>query len=178
MVRKNPEFTTDRLIARELTESDIPQMFHLHSNPEVMKYIHAIEETIDETRLTFARMMKYHDKKEGMCLWSVFLKESGAYIGWVILKPLDNTSDIEIGYRFLPEFWGNGYATEISHRVCRYGFQVLNLDKIVGITHPENVSSQNVLKKLGLNFIKISRYYGIEVLFFEMINPYLAKQSL
>jgi [ribosomal protein S5]-alanine N-acetyltransferase len=178
MDRENPEFTTDRLIARELTESDIPQMFHLHSNYEVMKYIHAIEKTIDETKLTYDRMLKYHDKKEGMGLWSVFLKDTGTYIGWVILKPLDNTSDIEIGYRFLPEFWGNGYATEISSRICRYGFQVLNLDKIVGITHPENISSQNVLKKLGLNFIKISRYYGVEVHFFEMGNPYLPKQSL
>lgn len=178
MIIEKPEFTTDRLIARELIESDIPQMFRLHSNFEVMKYIHAIEKTIDETRLTYDRMMKYHSQKEGMGLWSVFLKESDTYIGWVILKPLDNTSDIEIGYRFLPGYWGFGYATEISKEVCKYGFQKLKLDKIVGITHPENIASQNVLKKLGLNFIKTSRYYGIEVLFFEMKNPYLIKHPL
>jgi len=165
-----PEIHTTRLFARQLLESDIPGMHLLHRNPAVMKYIHKPEETPDETRSTFDRVMNYHQNHREFGMWSVFLKND-TYIGWVILKHLDNTADVEIGYRFRPEFWGKGYATEMASVVRDYGFQKLELPTIVGITLPENIASQRVLEKIGLTYRKQAHYYGVDVSFYQMENP-------
>ncbi|MFQ6610608.1 MAG: GNAT family N-acetyltransferase [Fidelibacterota bacterium] len=171
-----PEFHTTRLFARPLSELDISRMHQLHRNPEVMKYIHKTEETPEETRAIFDRVMNYHQNHREFGMWSVFLKD-GTYIGWVILKHLDNTSLIEIGYRFMPEFWGNGYATEITSDIRDYGFLELNLPDIVGITLPENIASQRVLEKIGLTYRKQAHFYGVDVSFYQMENPSQTSQN-
>lgn len=55
-----------------------------------------------------------------------------------------------MGYRLLPEWWGKGLATEGARVLIRYEFEQCDLEKIVGFTHIENESSQNVLLKCGL----------------------------
>jgi len=137
-----------RLIARQLEEDDIYSMQILHRNPDVMKYIHTPEKTLEETRATFTRVMTYPENHPEYGLWSVFLKDR-SYTGWIILNHLDGTEDVEIGYRFLPDFWGMGYATEIATEIRNYAFQELDLPAIVGITLPENIASQRVLEKTG-----------------------------
>ena len=69
-----PEIRTTRLFARQLLESDIPGMHLLHRNPAVMKYSHKPEETPDETRSTFDRVMNYHQNHREFGMWSVVLK--------------------------------------------------------------------------------------------------------
>ena len=46
--------------------------------------------------------------------------------------------DVEVGYRLLPEAWGQGFATEGATALVRYGFDDLGLDRIIGVTHPDN----------------------------------------
>ena len=178
------EFRTNRLTAKTVNKTDITDMFRLHSNDKVMKYIRRTEQSIKETEKVYLKMCNIRRQFEGLGMWSVFLSGSKDYIGWVILKPLGHTREIEIGYRLFPEYWGNGYATEISFELCRYGFNILKLEKIIGIPHPENTASQKVLQKLGMIYQKRTRYYGTEVdlftirgLEFEMKNTRLQKTN-
>ena len=111
------------------------------------------------------------DENPGYGNWAVHLKGNDAFIGWVLLKHLQDSGLIEVGYRFHKKFWGKGYATEIARAVLDHGFMNLKLDKIVGITNPRNAGSQRVLEKIGLKYIGPDHYFDQEVAFFEMQNP-------
>jgi RimJ/RimL family protein N-acetyltransferase len=59
-------------------------------------------------------------------------KETDAYLGWCGLKFLDDLQETDIGYRFHKKYWGRGYATESAAACLKYGFEKLNLKKIIG----------------------------------------------
>ncbi|MBS7457546.1 GNAT family N-acetyltransferase [Coralloluteibacterium stylophorae] len=78
--------------------------------------------------------------------------DSGHLIGFCGLKFSEELGAIDIGYRFVPECWGKGYATEsaravIDDHVMRHG-----ATRIVAVVDPANAGSINVLHKLGLEF--------------------------
>ncbi|WP_240904059.1 GNAT family N-acetyltransferase [Bacillus sp. N1-1] len=82
--------------------------------------------------------------------WTVFLKESQEFIGIVFLDTYHDGVKTEVGYQFLPEFWGRGYAREVVTRVIEYGFSELNLDEIVAETQTRNTASCSLLQKVGM----------------------------
>ena len=71
-----------------------------------------------------------------------------------------------MGYRLVPQAWGQGYATEGAKALVAYGFDTLTLLRIVGVTYPENVASQRVLQKAGLSDVGYGRYYGKRLRYF------------
>jgi len=103
----------------------------------------------------------YEDyKKYGYGRWAVIYKPENKIIGFAGLKYLPEFKETDIGFRFLPEYWGKGIATEVSIEIIKYGFEKLNLHKIVGIAIPDNIGSCKVLEKIGLSFYKIDEYDG------------------
>ena len=82
---------------------------------------------------------------------------------------------MEIGYRYCRAAWGRGLATEAAVAALDHGFRVLDLDPIVAVTHPDNATSQNVLRKIGLRAAGTAIHYGYELPFFELgRDEYLA----
>lgn len=145
---------TQRLILRKLEEADYERLFLLDSNPEVMKYIgmptlSKVEESKEVVKMI---MQQYQDNGVGRL--AVIEKESELLIGWSGLKL--NTSEVnghqnfyELGYRFLPETWGKGYATESGKASLEYGFNDLKAEIIYAYAHCENQASNHILTKLG-----------------------------
>ena len=78
--------------------------------------------------------------------------------------------EVEVGYRLRYGAWGRGFATEGARELVRYGFDDLGLQRIVGVTHPDNEASQRVLQKIGLTDIGWGRYYGRAVRVFETVR--------
>ena len=146
---------TPRLILREIISEDLDRIFLLDSNPNVMKYI-GVEpvKTIEESVETLKKIQKQY-QENGIARWAVVEKESNLLIGWSGLKlltePINGFKNVyELGYRFLPEFWGKGYATESGKAVLEYGFNQMNLDAIYACVDIENFNSDKILKdKLG-----------------------------
>jgi RimJ/RimL family protein N-acetyltransferase len=84
----------------------------------------------------------------GMGYWVV--EEGGAFAGWVLLIPEDGDGpDVEIGWRFRPRAWGQGFATEAARPVLRHGFDALGLPRVVAGIKPGNLASLRVAAKLG-----------------------------
>ena len=145
---------TQRLILRKFEEADCERLFLLDSNPDVMKYIgmptlSKVEESKEVVKMI---MQQYQDNGVGRL--AVIEKESGLLIGWSGLKL--NTSEVngyqnfyELGYRFLPETWGKGYATESGKASLEYGFNDLKAEVIYAYAHCENLASNHILTKLG-----------------------------
>lgn len=153
-----PLIETERLVLRDITLDDKEEMFQLHSNADVQKYtgeppVESIEE-MEQAIMT--RTIDY--KKYGYGRWATFLKNGMQFIGWAGLAYLPEFDEIDLGYRFLPKYWGMGYASEASHAILKYGFDHLEMNRIIAIAMKENKASIRVMEKVGMEFEKFAPY--------------------
>jgi RimJ/RimL family protein N-acetyltransferase len=161
---------TSRLALRPITAEDFDIYYLLNTEPEVMRNIgpprtrEVVQQYLDNMPADYARW-------PGMGRWFTVEKSTGQVVGIHLLKPLDTSEHVELGYRLLPQYWGLGYATEMGRALVQYGFEQLQLPQIVGITSPENVASQQVLEKCGLRYQGTAFYYGHEQRFYSIDNP-------
>lgn len=145
---------TSRLILRPLEKNDAERLFLLDSNPEVMKYVgQPVLSKIEETQEVVAMIQKQYSDN-GIGRYAVIEKESGLLIGWSGLKLYTGKINhhenfYELGYRFLPEFWGKGYAKESSRAFLEAGFNEMNIEVIYAYADSENTASNSALRKLG-----------------------------
>ena len=145
---------TPRLILRPLEKNDTERLFLLDSNPEVMKYVgQPVLTEIAQTK-QYLEMIQKQYEDNGIGRYAVIEKESGLLIGWSGLKLYtgkinDHENFYELGYRFLPEFWGKGYAKESSKSFLEAGFNEMNIDVIYAYADSENDASNSALRKLG-----------------------------
>ena len=145
---------TERLILRELVPEDAERMFLLDSNPEVMRYLGRNTVTKVEESSEIIEKIRKQYRENGIGRWAVVEKSSNLLIGWSGLKFL--TEEIngfknvyELGYRFLPESWGKGYASESARASLNYGFNILDVEVIYASATIDNDGSNHVLRKLG-----------------------------
>lgn len=149
---------TERLFLRKITLDDKENMFRLHSDPDVQKYTgEPVVESIEEIEKAIRIRVKDYEKY-GYGRWATFLKNEMQFVGWAGLAYLPEFDKIDLGYRFLPEFWGSGLATEASRAILTYGFEKLELKRIIAIAMKENKASIKVMEKVGMVFDKFAPY--------------------
>ena len=139
---------------RKLTEEDVDNIFLLDSNPDVMKYVGVSPITEKEESAKMVDNILNQYKNNGTGRLAVIENESNQFIGWCGIKLLTDEVNgfknvYELGYRFLPKFWGKGYATESAIASLDFGFNQLNADKIYAYADVGNESSNRILTKLG-----------------------------
>lgn len=167
----NKILETKRLILREFIKEDVINLYQLDNNPQVMKYISSYkgeEKSKDDCKKVIEKQIDYYKTNKGLGIWPTILKENNDFIGWTTLKYLENTNNVEIGYRYLPEYWNNGYATEMCQALINYGFNQIGLDEIVAVAMPENIASRRVMEKIGMKFIKEDFYYYSKVVLYSI----------
>lgn len=157
-----PSLTTDRLILRPFTPDDAPALHHLVAAPGVMQYFPTPEppDLARVERLIARQSAEWEER--GYAWWAVTLPGTGTLLGWCGLQYLPDTDETEVGYLLGREYWGHGYATESARASVAFGFERFDFVEIIGITHPENVASQNVLKKCGMRFTAATRYFNMD----------------
>ena len=149
---------TERLLLRKITLDDKENLFGLHADPEVQKYTgETVVESIKEMEKAIQTRIKNYEKY-GYGRWATFLKNGMQFVGWAGLAYLPEFDEIDLGYRFLPKYWGMGLATEASHAILTYGFDKLQLSRIIAIAMKENKASIRVMEKVGMKFDKFSPY--------------------
>lgn len=161
---------TERLILREMQPSDAEDMLRLHSNLQVQEY------TGDPTIITLEGIHNKIEEKTreyrdyGYGRWVTILKEGMQFVGWAGLSYLPEFDEVDLGYRFLPEFWGKGLATEVSRAILKYGFNALQLERIIAMAMKENKASIRVMQKVGMQFEKLAPYEpgSIDVVWYFM----------
>ena len=143
---------------RNIALEDKEEMFRLYSDSEVQKYtgetvVESIEEIEEAIRIRIGDYEKY-----GYGRWATFLKDGMQFVGWAGLAYLPEFDKIDLGYRFFPEYWGMGIATEASHAILNYAFDTLELRKIIAIAMKDNKASIKVMEKIGMEFDKLAPY--------------------
>lgn len=165
---------TLRLAMREIVPSDFDDLYRLDRDPRVMKYITGKPATREETHAAIRRVTRNYRLYPDLGAWYTVRRDTRKFIGWFSLKYAGKSPDVEIGYRLLPEAWGQGFATEGATAMYHYGFDDLGLHRIIGVTEPGNKASQRVLMKAGLADCGWGRYYGLRLRLFAADNPHLA----
>jgi RimJ/RimL family protein N-acetyltransferase len=156
---------TPRLLLREKVLEDAPFLMELNADPEVTKYTgDGAFNTLEEAENIVRHVIGQYERN-GYGRWLVLNKETNEPLGWCGLKYHDDNGETDLGYRFMQTYWNKGYATEASLACLQYGFEHLNLDRIVGRAAADNTASIKVLKKGGMTFF--------EDTFFDEMPAYL-----
>ncbi len=154
---------TERLILREIVETDAAAMYALDSDADVHQFLgkNPIQNT--EQALSNITYIRKQYQVNGIGRWAVVEKSTNSFIGWAGLKLITETTNAHInyydlGYRLIKEYWGKGYATEAANAIVDYGFSVLNLSEIYAIADVQNIPSVHVLEKAGLKRLEVFNY--------------------
>lgn len=146
-------FTSELLVFKEITWHDLELIHQLHSIPEVDEFnTLGIPKNIEETRRNIQPDIddqeKYPRSRFG---WKILLKENKEFTGMAgMFLTNDRFKMAEFYYKFLPEYWGKGYATETAKQIIRIGFKEFKLHRIEAGVATENTASIRVLEKAGM----------------------------
>jgi RimJ/RimL family protein N-acetyltransferase len=144
---------TERLILREIAAADAEFILDLLNQPSFIKYIgDRGVRTLNEARDFIENRYRRSYRENGFGLYAVELKETGAPVGICGFVKRDSLPDADIGFAFLPQFEGKGYALESASAAMKFGAENLNFRRVLAITTPDNESSQKLLGKLGFRF--------------------------
>lgn len=144
---------TERLVLRAFNEDDSKALFDIFSDPEVMKYWNTPPwRSLDDAAAFINNSSDSMCDSRGMTL-GVYKKHSGELLGKVMLFNYDKESKrAEIGFGISQRYWGKGIVSEAGTALIKFAFNTLGLRRIEAEIDPENVSSANVLERMG--FIK------------------------
>lgn len=159
--------TTDRLLLRKITDSDLVNIFNGLSNPEVIRHYGISFSTLEATK---EQMNWFSDSKQFW--WAICSVDNEIFYGAGGLNNLSiEHKKAEIGLWLLPNFWGQGIMTKVIPLICKYGFEKLELNRIEGFVESENHNCKKAMAKLDFKHegtmedceIKNERFISIDI---------------
>lgn len=163
-----PTLATPRMILRGFSSDDVEPLHEILSEPGVLRYFPSSDPPPVERVEKLIENHKSHWTKLGFGWWAVMDRIENELLGWCGLGLLEDSGETEIKYLFKRSAWGQGMATESATACVDYAFQEVELDTIIGLTHPDNIASQRVLEKSGLLFSNQAEYFGMTCYRFVM----------
>lgn len=144
---------SERLLYRPVSITDIDALFRIYGDVRTHEFNpEGVHQNSDQSRN--ALIQRTLDRERyGFDDWAVAERSNpGEIIGFggLFVSQLKDRQVNTLGYRFAPESWGKGYATELACRALQYGFDELKLPEIVAALHENNIASRRVLEKAGL----------------------------
>ena len=149
-----PQLETDRLILRELADSDTSALFLNYSDEEIAKNFLDASLTDIEQAAQFIDAFRAEFRQGDAITWAVSLKGTNEFIGTCSYM-IEANSCAEIGYDLSKAHWGKGLMSEALRAIIEYGFDELGLQKIEADTLSENTRSLNLLERLGFRLDEV-----------------------
>jgi RimJ/RimL family protein N-acetyltransferase len=144
---------TERLLLRRIDAGDAAFLFRLINDPSWMRYIgDKGVRTLDDAQRYIQNGPLEMYERLGFGLYLVELRETGEPIGICGLIKREALEDVDLGFAFLPRFWGKGYALESAAAVMSYGRSAFGLSRIVAVLSHDNRRSCKLLEKLGFRY--------------------------
>ncbi|HXN85487.1 MAG TPA: GNAT family N-acetyltransferase [Candidatus Binataceae bacterium] len=144
-------FLTPRMDANRITEDDFADLLRMNQNATVMATLGGIK-TEAQTR-EFLRSGIEHWERHGYGIWIFRTRDQGRFVGRAGLRnvTIENSAEVELLYALMPEFWRQGFATEMSRAILETA-AALGIADIVAFTMPTNVGSRGVMEKVGFTY--------------------------
>ncbi len=143
-------FETLRLVARRIEPFDAAAMHIVYGDAEAMRWVgdgkpldlFECERWVEVTHRNYAT--------RGYGMFALVSRSSNSVVGFCGLVHPDGQAEAEIKYAFRREFWGQGFASEAATAMLAIAPSAFGLHRVVATTAPENVASQRVLLKAGM----------------------------
>ena len=136
------KFASDRLMYRMLCADDLDFMLMLTGNPDVVRYLPGMI-TDEEMMRSWLSSVQPEDDE-----YLIRLKGTGEPIGECSLTPQEDGASCEIGYMLLPQYWNQGYGTEVAEWLMNMA-KACAVRRVTAMTHAHNTASVRILEKLG-----------------------------
>lgn len=164
---------TERLKLRDWEEKDLLPFQKMNANQQVRRYFPSLL-SYRRSELDMRKMDEII-KDNGIGLFAVELKETGEWLGFIGLNyipedskyPFKELPFYEIGWRLIPEVWGNGLATEGAQAVLTYANEK-GITELYSFTSETNLPSRKVMEKIGMSFLDnfefpdLSKYHPLK----------------
>jgi ribosomal-protein-alanine N-acetyltransferase len=149
----HPELETARLTLRRFEFDDAPFVVELLNQPSFIRNIgdRGVRNVDDAHRYLREGPMAMYDRY-GFGLWRASRRSDDVFVGMCGLLKRDILPDVDVGYAFLPDHWGHGYAFEAANATVRLGARRFGLKRIIGVVSDHNTASIRVLEKVGMSF--------------------------
>jgi RimJ/RimL family protein N-acetyltransferase len=147
---------TERLLLRPLTTDDAPFILTLLNEPSFLRFIgdKKVRNLEDARQYILTGPMASYER-HGLGLLAVELKASQTPIGMCGLLKREELPEPDIGFAYLPDFWGQGFAFEAAKAVMNDAREGLKLNRVLAIVNPDNDASIKLLERLGLKFERL-----------------------
>lgn len=165
-----PILHTPRLILRDLTPLDLPELYAVLGDPENMIWyprpysVAEVEEGIERQMSRYA---------SGTGLLGMVLKENSSLIGdcGPVWQEVDGAAELEIGYHVHRDHQRRGLATEAARAVREYAFAELGVDHVISLIRPGNLASRRVAEKNGLTVDRVVSWHGHDHCLYRLARP-------
>ncbi|MEM1217944.1 MAG: GNAT family N-acetyltransferase [Bacteroidota bacterium] len=147
-------FQTPRLWVRPLTHEDFPGFFAMQGNAKVMEYTgFGRAQSEAEARKDLIECMEaYRQPENQFWVWALERKEDGQFLGTTALVP--DKDQVEIGYRLLEAYWGQGLGQEICNGLLDFVFQTERHEFLLAYVAQDNKGSVRILDRSSVVFQK------------------------
>lgn len=148
---KIPIMKTERLLLRPITHGDLEAMYDYSSSENVARYVTWQAHTSLEDTKAFIALIFNGYQQGKLMLWGI--EYAGKIIGTIDFVTINDTHKYaEIGYVLSEDFWNKGFTTEATKKLIDFGFNKLDLVRIQARCFEENIGSQKVMEKSGMQF--------------------------
>ena len=155
-----PTLETPRLILRALRMDDLHDLYRYASDPSIDQYTPwAHYQSLEEAHEDLTGYVAQYRAGE-MGVWGIESRADQRLLGicnFSYWQPRDRRA--EVGYTIARDSWGQGLATEAVHALISFGFRRMNLVRIEALCMPDNIASERVLQKVGMQFEGLLRSY-------------------
>lgn len=159
---------TTRLILRPFEPADAEAAFGWFGDPFVMRFTPTgPDASVEQTK---ARLLHYHRHQvtHGFSKWVIVDRDSASLIGDSGLLMLDDSGQVDLGFRLAKSHWGMGLATEAASAWVRAAFDQFHLQRLTAFVHPENIASIRVLEKLKFRIERRDTIMGVYSILFSL----------
>lgn len=169
MSNKPFEIVTERLVLRPPSERDAEEMVAIFGDLRVMEWLGRTEPEAPDTVLERALRQAKLFERLGYCMFLVRRRDTGELLGDCGGMPVAlKGPETEIGWRFAPDHWGNGYATEAGRAVVEFFFTKTDHERLIAVTRHTNERSMRVMQRLDMTHRGIGHYYDQECTLYDI----------
>ena len=148
---KLPLLVTPRMILRPWTRDDIDGLLGMWTTPDVRRYLW---DDVVISRNTAEEVVESHlstSDKHAVGYWALQpVEQPGTLIGFCGFRFIDASSNLELMYGLLRDFWGKGLATEACVAAIEYLWNATDFTVLYARTDPPNAASVRVMQRVGM----------------------------